>query len=71
MCCMPLNQFSKCFRAAIPKKTQFFAQKWPKSANFLAQPIVFWVQVDSSCPPYPILRVLDLENDVLYVIEPV
>ena len=34
MCYMPWIPFNKCFSAATSKKKLFFAQKWPKNANF-------------------------------------
>ena len=40
-----------------------------KKCQFLAQIRVFWVRLVSWSPPYPILRVLDSEKDVLRAIE--
>ena len=53
MCCMPLKPLNKCFRAATTKKTPFFAGKWQKKCQNLAQISVFWVWVVSLCPPIP------------------
>ena len=59
------------FQGRHREKTPFFAGKWQKKCQFWAQIRVFWVRLVSWSPPYPILRVLDSEKDVLRAIEQV
>ena len=62
---------SHCTRVsgAPPPKKNIFRRKMAKKCQFLAQIRVFWVRLVSWSPPYPILRVLDSEKDVLRAIE--
>ena len=68
ICFMPLQPLHTCFRGATTKKN-IFRRKMAKKCQFLAQIRVFWVRLVSWSPPYPILRVLDSEKDVLHAIE--
>ena len=68
MCCIPLKPLHTCFRGATTKKN-IFHRKMAKKCQFLAQIRVLWVRLVSWSPPYPILRVLDSEKDVLRAIE--
>ena len=68
--CVPCH-CSHCTRVsgAPPPKKNIFRRKMAKKCQFLAQIRVFWVRLVSRSPPYPILRVLDSEKDVLHAIE--
>ena len=65
---MPLKPFNKWFRAATMKKHHFHG-KMANKCQFWAQIRVLWVWVVSSCPCYPILRVLNSKKDVFHAIE--
>ena len=71
MCFMLLNPFNKCIGVATRKNT-FFNQKMAKR-NLISLPqiSVFRVRVVTSCPPYPILRMLHSKKDVLHAMVPI
>ena len=71
MCCMPLNPFNKCFRAAATKKNPIFCQKMAKNCQFLAQISVLRVHMVSLYPLSSMLRVLDSKKYVAHAIEPI
>ena len=68
MSCMPLKPLHTCFRAATTKKHHFSPENGQKMPIF-SQIRVFRLRLVSRSPPYPILRVLDSEKDVLRAIE--
>ena len=50
------------------KKWPFFAQKWPKNANFGGKKSDFWAWVVSTSPPYPISQMPDAKKHVFQII---
>ena len=69
MCCMRIQPFNKCWRAATTKETPFSPENGKKKSQFVAQISFFWVRVVSLCAPCLCLRVLDTKKDVLHTIE--
>ena len=50
------------------KNAHFFAQKWPKNANFGQKNIVFWAPIASTSPLHPILQMPDAKKNLFLII---